>query len=74
MFVAGNETRIATCQHCTHARIWWLENEPGKAPQFAYSGFPGSGQIVLSKAKIILVCRQCQSVVDVLKDELTRPV
>lgn len=58
MWIIGSETVIEHCTHCT-PRFWWIENEPDKAPQFAYSGFPADGQVVLSKNRAIVLCRKC---------------
>jgi len=45
-------------EHCSHITpyFWWVVNEPGKAPEFAYKGFPRDGLVVLSKARVIVLC------------------
>jgi hypothetical protein len=52
-------------QHCAHCDpiVWWIENEPGKAPFFGFEGFPTGGHTILTKRTIVVVCRQC-SVLD----------
>ncbi len=67
MMKTGTEVDVEHCQHCK-PRVWWLENEPGKAPQLAYSEFPKDGQIVLSNNRVIVVCRKCSPAVEVFID------
>lgn len=58
-WVIGEEVNLEVCQHCIHTRVWWIENEAGKPPTFAYSNFPKDGQVLLSKKKIVVICRCC---------------
>lgn len=58
MLIGGKDADVVHCIHCS-PRIWWIENDAGKPPQFAYSGLPERGQIVLSKNTIEVVCRSC---------------
>lgn len=58
MWTMGINVDVDHCQHCT-PQFWFIENEPGKAPQFAYKGFPASGQVVLSNNGVIVLCSRC---------------
>jgi len=66
MWIAGTTAEVAHCQHCSPA-FYWIENEAGKAPQFAFRGFPRDGQVVISKNTVIVVCSRCQGQLDVEK-------
>jgi len=71
MIVAGTETTVEHCQHCS-PRVWWIENDPGRPPQLAYTGFPKDGQIAMSKNKVVVLCRICSFVPNELSG-LLRP-
>jgi hypothetical protein len=58
MLILGDDVEIEHCQHCS-PRVWWVEFDPGKPPQFAYTGFPKDGQCILSKNRWIVLCRSC---------------
>lgn len=63
-------TDVEHCSHCAPV-FWWVQNQEGKPPQFAFRGFPTRGQVILSKAKVIVVCEAC---VDGLTRNLSRGV
>ena len=58
MWIEGKQAEVDHCQHVS-PKLFWIENEPGKAPQFAYIGFPRDGQVVLSKNRVVVLCRYC---------------
>lgn len=58
LWITGIACNVEHCQHC-NPNVFWLENEEGKAPQFAFRGFPTDGQVVMSKATMIVVCSAC---------------
>lgn len=68
MWITGITPDVEHCLHCK-PMLWWLENQPGKPPQFAFKGFPASGQVVLSKARVIVLCSQCS-----MPDDLPSPL
>jgi hypothetical protein len=49
---------VEHCQHCC-PRIEWVENSPGKPPQFMFKGFPSSGQVVLANQRCVVFCSRC---------------
>jgi len=57
---------ILAIEHCSHCSpyFWWVVNEAGKAPEFVYKGFPQSGRVIMSKAKIIVMCGRCAIPID----------
>ena len=58
MLQTGEDVEVEYCQHCS-PRVWWIEKDAGKAPQFAYTGFPKDGQCVMSGKKWVVLCRHC---------------
>jgi len=54
---------VEHCQHC-NPMFWFIEVGEGKAPQFAYKGFPTTGQCVLSKNTVIVLCGKCAPMVE----------
>jgi len=71
MWITGTGADVLHCQH-VHPQVWWITYEPNLPPQFGYTGFPADGQVVLSKGKVIVVCRKCSGAVEIMKDELTQ--
>lgn len=71
MWITGTGADVLHCQHCKPS-VTWVVYKPGEAPQFAYTGFPADGQIVLSKQKIILMCKRCTPGIDVAVKDFTR--
>lgn len=65
----GTSANMVHCQH-VNPKLWWIEFSPGKPPQYAYTGFPHDGQVVLSKDKVIVLCRRCAPQIDTALDEL----
>lgn len=63
MWTVGINIEVEHCQHCT-PQFWYLEVDEGKAPQFAYKGFPAQGQVVLSKNRVIVLCSRCSPMVE----------
>jgi len=51
----------AEVEHCQHCRpTWdWIENQEGKPPQVVFTGFPRAGVMVMSKARVIVLCGSC---------------
>jgi hypothetical protein len=58
MWIRGITCEVEHCQHCA-PQVWWVVNEAGKPPQFAWKGFPKDGQIVLSKKRCLVLCGKC---------------
>lgn len=71
MWITGTGADVLHCQHC-HPVVEWVVYKPGEAPQFAYTGFPTEGQVVLARNKVIVVCRRCSGAIEIVKDELTK--
>lgn len=69
MWISGVGADVLHCQHCKPA-VQWVVYKPGEAPQFGYTGFPVNGQVVLSKSKVIVVCRACSGAIEVMKGEI----
>jgi hypothetical protein len=72
MWITGISVEVVHCPHCT-PRVWWLENERGKAPELAFSQFPSAGAIVLSKNHVIVACKACMGQIDLMKLDTIRP-
>lgn len=68
--IVYNEVEIEHCQHCKPI-FCWIQNKPGKPPQFMFKGFPTNGQVVLSASRVIVFCSRC---VGSMLDGLLRPM
>lgn len=64
MWTIGEEVQVEGCSHAK-ARVWWIDYEPGKPPCLAYSGFSEAGTMLLSKKKVIVLCRKCSQMSEV---------
>jgi len=64
-------TEVEHCQHC-RPLVKWIENNPGKAPELVFEGFPRDGWMVLSKAKVILLCKACAGSSESIQAEIQR--
>jgi len=53
-------TIVESCQHC-HPMLYWIENEPGKAPRIAFKALPAEGTMWMSNKLVIVLCRACST-------------
>ena len=55
----GDRVSMERCPHALEARVYWIENDVGKPPQFVFEGFPEAGLVILSKHTVVVYCREC---------------
>jgi hypothetical protein len=59
-------TQVEHCQHCS-PQVEWIQNEPGKPPEFFFRGFPRDGWTVLSKKRVIVLCKACTGSAEIIR-------
>jgi hypothetical protein len=73
MWISGTGADVLHCQHCNPS-VTWVVYKAEEPPQFAYTGFPKDGQVVLSKGKVIVLCVRCAPSIQMALGELEQSI